>query len=316
MNITGSELYSMVGNELNKEFATIKLEGQDIATLKSLIEERDIKKQILNDINVENNSEEFKGLLATLLENEKKYQEKLLLEKKKKEQEKLEKEKQEEQKKLEEMARRQKALEEERKKEIERRTKQLLVEKQNPILMTPREEKKKEASKEKQLVQPKIGTSSKSVSSERTKEIFSTPKNITPTRSSEKREELSTTNKNKSQREAVSVSKTNTVSTNDFFEKKLERPMDDFFSRELKNNKIVDQGIPVIKNNRLDNEVVTAKKTDSIQSKVFPDIPLEKKDNIFPDFPEIDQNNSFFDENEFNDLSNYMEDDNSKKSWF
>ena len=76
MNITSSELYSMVGNELNKEYATIKLEGQDLATLKSLIEEKDNKTQILNDINVENNSEEFKSLLANLLENERKYQEK------------------------------------------------------------------------------------------------------------------------------------------------------------------------------------------------------------------------------------------------
>ena len=33
--------------ELNKEYAAIKLEGQDIATLKSLTEERDNKKQIL-----------------------------------------------------------------------------------------------------------------------------------------------------------------------------------------------------------------------------------------------------------------------------
>ena len=35
MSITDSELYSMIGNELNKEYAAIKLEGQDIATLKS-----------------------------------------------------------------------------------------------------------------------------------------------------------------------------------------------------------------------------------------------------------------------------------------
>ena len=149
MNITSSELYSVVGNELSKEYATIKLEGQDIATTKSLTEERENKNQILSEINDDNNSEEFKVLLATLLENEKKHQEQLMLEEKKKEEQRLERERQEERKKLEEMAKRQKALEEERKKEIERRTKQLLVEKQNPVLVKAKEEKLKEEKKEK-----------------------------------------------------------------------------------------------------------------------------------------------------------------------
>ena len=56
MNITDSELYKMVGNELNKEYATIKLEQQDMATLKSLTEEREIKSGNLSDIIEENNS--------------------------------------------------------------------------------------------------------------------------------------------------------------------------------------------------------------------------------------------------------------------
>ena len=143
-SITSSELYSLVGNELNKEYATIKLEGQDVATLNSLVEEKELKIQNLNDINEDNNSDTVKGLLSTLLENEKKYQEKLLIEKKKKEEEKLERERLEEVKRKEEMAKRQKLLEEERKKEIERRTKQLLVEKKNPVLISPNEEKNKD----------------------------------------------------------------------------------------------------------------------------------------------------------------------------
>lgn len=304
-NITGSELYSMIGNELNKEYATIKLEGQDIATLKSLIEERDNKKQLLSNINFENNSEEFKTLLANLLENERKYQEKLNEEKKKREQERLEKQRLEEKRKLEEMAKRQKALEEERKKEIERRTKQLLVEKQNPVLMTPKNDKPKEDIAKKREITPTR------VEQKRTTPIFretnNTPtppasrtdktklKNVSPTRESQPRE---------SQR-----------ANDDLFSKSLNKPKDDFFSRELKNSKVVDQGIPVIKNNKLDSEVITAQTTNQTTSKVFPDIPLDKKETIFPDFPEINQSNSFFDENEFKDLSNYLEDDD-KKSWF
>ena len=92
-------------------------------------------------------------------------------------------------------------------------------------------------------------------------------------------------------------------------------PKDDFFSRELKTNKIVDQGIPVIKNNKLDSEVVKAEKTDANDTKVFPDIKLDKKATIFPELPEINKSNSFFDEDEFNDLNDYMENDN-KNGWF
>ena len=307
-NITSSELYSMVGNELNKEYATIKLEGQDIATLKSLMEERDTKKQLLEEINFENNSEEFKTLLANLLENERKHQEKLNEEKKKRELERLERKKQEERRKLEEMARRQKALEEERKKEIERRTKQLLEEKQKPVLMPKKESKPKEETKPKREVISKIEPKRPNPIFRETTKINNQP---TETSRIDKREARTKLRSTETKREIVE-------SKDDFFQKSLppKAPVkDDFFSRELKNNKMVDQGIPVIKNNKLDSEVVTAKNTEPNDSKVFPDIPLDKKSTIFPDFPEINQSNSFFDENEFNDLSNYMEDD-GKKGWF
>ena len=89
---------------------------------------------------------------------------------------------------------------------------------------------------------------------------------------------------------------------------------EDFFSAPSQKKNIIEEGIPVIKNKNLDNQVVTSKKAVE-EKKVFPDIPLEKKENIFPSFPEINKTNSFFDEDEFKDLSNYME-DNKKNSWF
>lgn len=84
-----------------------------------------------------------------------------------------------------------------------------------------------------------------------------------------------------------------------------------------KNQSVLEKGIPVIKQDNLENKVVAAKGVDNEHGakKVFPDIPLEKKEDIFPSFPEINKSNSFFDENEFKDLSNYME-DSEKKSWF
>ncbi len=301
LGITSSELYSIIGNELNKEYATIKLEQQDVATLKSLMEEKDSKIQALKDIAIENNSEEFKELLSSLLENEKKYQEQLRLEKKKKEQELLEIKRQEELKKQEEMAKRQKAIEEERKKEIERRTKQLLVEKQNPVLMTSREEREdrreyansqKNSSDNSQLRKKSLMTPNPI--------LFPSKSNESGSKKIEKREDLFNENRFKDSSQPKRT-------TSDISK-------DDFFTRENRNTKIVDQGIPVIKNKNLDNEVVAAASKEE-NSKVFPDIPLEKKENIFPDFPDINKTNSFFDENEFNDLSNYIDDD-KKKSWF
>lgn len=288
--ITGSELYSMIGNELNKEFATIKLEGQDLATLKSLIEERDSKQQILNEINIENNSEEFKKLLANLLENERKHQERLKEEKKKREQERIARQKQEERRKLEEIAKRQQALEEERKKEIERRTKQLLEEKQKPVLIPKNDKTKEEV--EKKVIRPQLEEKQKPVTQR-------------PPQPREINEKINTQPLNKQDIFARPSASANMSS----------QPKDDIFARELKNNKIVQEGIPVIKNNKLESEVVAAQSPKNNESKMFPDIKLEKKDNIFPELPEINNSNSFFDENEFNDLKDYVDSDD-KNSWF
>ncbi len=146
--ITSSELYLEIGAELNKEYASIKLEQQDSATLKSLEEEKESKIRTLQEIREENSSDKFKGILSHLLENEKKYQEKLMREREKQEEARKARELEEEKMRRKEMLRRQKALEEERKKEIEERTKQLLVEKKNPILFTSKPENNTVDSKE------------------------------------------------------------------------------------------------------------------------------------------------------------------------
>ena len=302
LNITNSELYSIIGNELNKEYSTIKLESQDMATLKSLMEEREIKTQKLKEVKEENNSDSIKGLLANLLENERKYQEQLEKEKRKKEQEKLEQEKIEEQKKLEELAKRQKELEEERNKEIERRTKQLLDEKKNPILINSNAKDTKDERK-------KIDTESRNHSTALPKSPFITSKE-TSIRFEKKGIE---TNKNNILKEETNTKTenihSNKVSKNDNNTHIVFPNKNDFFQKENKNERRVEEGIPVIKN----NNVISAKKVDnSHDSKIFPDIPLEKKETIFP---EKKANDSFFDENEFNDLSNHIE-GNKKESWF
>lgn len=287
MNITNSDLYKLVGNEISKQYATIKLELQDMSTLKSLTDEKSTKENQLKDIALENESEEFKGLLATLLENEKKYQEKLQEEKKKKEKEKKELEKKVELKRQEEMAKRQKALEEERKKEIEMRTKELLVEKKNPILNKNRTETiATSINKTKDTIEMRTKTSSSDnlmKRSQYTDEVL------------------------KRSKSDIEKRKTNDISTKS-------DNTNDFFSNPKSNSRITEKGIPVISNNNLENKVLEKKKVESSE-KVFPDLKLEKKEDIFPSFPEMN-NSSFFDDNEFNDLSNYLEDDHKKSSWF
>lgn len=293
--ITSSELYEAVGNELNKQYATIKLEQQDVTTLNSLMEERENKSKMLTDINIENESDEFKTILSNLLENEKKHQEQLALEKKKKEEEMRERKKLEEKKMQEEILKRQRLLEEERNKEIERRTKQLLDEKKNPILMTDKEEKKQDGVKKVSL---------------------------------EGRVSSNNVVKRENRNSDLGISKESRVASNDlgnrasrnallnkdkqFFGDKLNNSSnssEDIFGRG--DSKVKSEKIPVIENKNFDNNVVDVKKVTPNED-IFPKVPLNKEEDIFPKIP--DKNDSFFDEGEFEDLNKYMENDN--KSWF
>ena len=292
--IVSSELYDAVGNELNKEYATIKLEQQDVATLNSLLEERENKNNMLLDINQENESEEFKAMLSNLLENEKRHQEKVMLEKKKKEAEMRERQRQEEKKMQEEILKRQRLLEEERKKEIERRTKQLLDEKKNPVLVTDKEERKKESFKMStdmhRVSESHIGKTVKSsgVKENKAGSIGSRALNNDS-------RVLRSVDVNKS-RESV--------------DRKVSKTSDDIFGRGEKRNK--SEEIPVIKSDNFNNNVVGVKKVMP-NEEIFPKVPLKKEEEIFPKFP--DKNDTFFDEGEFEDLNKYMEND-SNKSWF
>ena len=287
LNITNTELYRMIGNELNKEYSTIKLESKDIAELQELLNKKQEKQDKLKEINEENNSDTLKGMLATLLENEKKYQEKLEEERKQKERERVEREKLEEQKRLEELAKRQKEIEEERNKEIERRTKQLLDEKKTSVIMHQHKENSEAKKQNVEFKRKKEQEIKKAITkpTPQNRQIEKPRPSIPP-------------------KKTIQPSQTTTPKSNNSFSEK-----NDFFSKELKNSKVTNQGIPVIKN----NNVITAKKVDNDNNKIFPDIPMEKKKEIFPTISKREVNDSFFNENEFNDLSNYVEEN---KNWF
>lgn len=287
--IVSSDLYLEIGEELNREYADIKLEQQDAATLSSLEEEKEKKLQMLSDIKKENDSDKFKGILAHLLENEKKHQQ-ILLEKKKQEDEKRRlKELEQEKIRRKEMLRRQKALEEERKKEIEERTKQLLEQKKNPILFTSKNDKIKDND---------INTRS-SVQSTLNKDDSVGRRNVYH------RERNIFDDRESSYRNHDSNSKIIRASV---------KPKDDIFSRELTTRKI-DDSIPVVRNNNLKNDFISTRNTDLGNADIFPKAKLKKESNIFPSFPDIDKDDSFFDEDEFQDLNKFVEED-EKKSWF
>ena len=132
--IKNKDFVNMVIDTVSKQYNTILMEQQDINTLEDLTIEKERKLEALSEIDGENNSEEFQGVLRVLIENEKKRQERILEEKKKIEEEERKKKLEIEKRRQEEILKRQKIIEEARKKEIEKRTRIMLEQQQNSVL--------------------------------------------------------------------------------------------------------------------------------------------------------------------------------------
>ena len=139
--VKNQELLGMILDTVTKQYNTITMEQQDINTFNDLVLEKERKMNALSEINTENNSEEFQSVLKVLIANEKKKQEKLLEEQRRIEEIEKKKRLEVERKKQEEILKRQRIIEEARKKEIEKRTKQLLMEQHNSVLQTKKNEK-------------------------------------------------------------------------------------------------------------------------------------------------------------------------------
>ena len=140
-SISDSELYNEIADELNKQYNTIKLEGQDIEKYESLKEEREIKNKILYDIEEENNSKEFKNVIDELVKNENRIREESIRRAKKEEYQERQKKLLEEQKIEASRVRRQKLIEEARLKEQEERLKKVR-ELQEKTVINPKKEVK------------------------------------------------------------------------------------------------------------------------------------------------------------------------------
>ncbi len=133
--LSSSHLYSIIGEELNKQYNTIKIEKQDMSTYETLVSEREAKYNELEKIAEENNSKEFREVLDELLVNEKKKQEEFLKEQRKQEYEERQRKLIEEKRLEDERRKRQQLIIEERKKEQENLTKKLLEQQRKTVIL-------------------------------------------------------------------------------------------------------------------------------------------------------------------------------------
>ncbi len=150
-NISDSELYNEIADELNKQYNTIKLEGQDIEKYEGLKEERELKNKILYDIEEENNSKEFKNVIDELVKNENRIREENIRRAKQEEYHERQKKLLEEQKIEASRVRRQKLIEEARLKEQEERLKKVR-ELQEKTVINPKKEVKSNIKTKKQEI--------------------------------------------------------------------------------------------------------------------------------------------------------------------
>lgn len=146
-NITGTELFKELDNELSKQYNTIKLEEQDIKTYDFLKNERENKNKLLYEIEEENNSKDFKNVLEELIKNENRLHEEEIKKAKKEEYQERQKKLLEEQKIEAARVKRQKLIEEIKLKEqLETAEKMKKLQEKTVI------KKETEAKKEKQII--------------------------------------------------------------------------------------------------------------------------------------------------------------------
>lgn len=121
MNIEDSDFYKLVSSEMNKQYNTIKIEEQDVKTYREIISDLEERKQRIEEIDFENNSDEFKSILEALIKNEKARQEQILQEQRRREYEERQRQLILENKRQEEIKRRQILIDEARRREEQRK---------------------------------------------------------------------------------------------------------------------------------------------------------------------------------------------------
>lgn len=150
-NISDSELYKQISDELNKEYNTIKLEKQDIENYETLKQEREKRNKLLYEIDEENNSKEFKSVIEEIVKNENRLVEEKIRKAKQEEYKERQKKLLEEQKIEASRVRRQKLIEEARLKEQQERLAKVKA-LQEKTVINPKKEGKVNISKESKTI--------------------------------------------------------------------------------------------------------------------------------------------------------------------
>ena len=139
--MTESDLYKEVNEELTKELNTIRLQKQDIDTYESLKNERLAKRERMTVLEEENTSSEFKAVLDELVKNENRIREEQIKLAKKKEYQEKQARLLEEQKLEASRRRRQKLIEEARMKEQHERLSKVKELQDNTVIGSKKNEK-------------------------------------------------------------------------------------------------------------------------------------------------------------------------------
>lgn len=158
-NISESELYKLINDELAKQYNTIKLEERDIEVYSRLKEERETKNKILYSIDEENNSKEFKLVLSELIRNEERIKEERIRHAKRNEFNERQKRLAEEQKIEASRVRRQKLIEEARLKEQLESTERLKKLQEKTVITPVKETNIESIKKEETIPNPLKGKS-------------------------------------------------------------------------------------------------------------------------------------------------------------
>lgn len=299
MNIEDSDFYKLVSSEMNKQYNTIKIEEQDVKTYREIISDLEERKQRIEEIDFENNSDEFKSILEELIKNEKARQEQIIQEQRRREYEERQRQLILENKRQEEIKRRQILIDEARRKEEQRKQeekRQEELERQRREALKPVEENTIISNQEhKEIPVSTIESKSKTVYIPK-EVVFDEEKN----ENTEVKEE--STNRDslfesiydemKKKLESEKIESNNKTTNYD------ENVIDDIF-KEVKPEKTFEEkkndfSIPVIKNDNLvakkvKDEIIDKENMENYKEKINIDKQVDDdlfiNDVIFPDMP-------------------------------
>ena len=299
MNIEDSDFYKLISSEMNKQYNTIKIEEQDVKKYREIISDLEERKQRIEEIDFENNSDEFKTILEELIKNEKVRQEQIIQEQRRREYEERQRQLILENKRQEEIKRRQILIDEARRKEEQRRQeekRQEELERQRREALKPVEENTIISNQEhKEIPVSTIESKSKTVYIPK-EVVFDEEKN----ENTEIKEE--TTNRDSlfesiydEMKKKLDSEKTESNNKTTNYDEKV---IDDIF-KDVKPEKTFEEkkndfSIPVIKNDNLvakkvKDEIIDKENIENYKEKINIDKQIDDNlyidDVIFPDIP-------------------------------